>query len=79
MKIMDWMEKHYIFTMAIVAFFLSMIAFTTIYTFVKTPDIPSSTVAALGLIWGVPVIGLITTLWKGILEGRKADDGRDSH
>lgn len=61
-------------TALFVAYLIGLLTWLSVYTFVKTPDIPSSTATLLGTIYGSIGAGAIA-LWKW--RGDKIKRSRD--
>ena len=70
-----WMERHYILTLLIVVWLLGLVSAVTLITWIRPPDIPGTTAAALGTVYGIVPITIGLWRWR---RGQKAGAPSDS-
>ena len=69
-----WMQKHMVFTLLLVVWMLSIVTWVVWRVFGEAPpDVPSSTNAALGIVFGLPALAVGLWKWRGELITRKRD------
>ena len=66
MNFFDYIENHKIVTIVVVLWLLTIVTWVTFMVFSPTPpDIPGTTVSALGIVFGLPALAVGLLKWRG--------------
>jgi hypothetical protein len=74
MKLLDWMDKHKLFTVIFSVWLAWLMTTVTLIGFLNPPEMNGSVATVLVTIWGVPALiaGLIK--WRGEIISKKGSE-----
>jgi hypothetical protein len=70
-----WMDRHKVFTIILVFAIFALVGAVTVKVFWDPRDVPSGTLGALTVVYGLPALAVALWKWRGELITRKPAKG----